>query len=201
MSLICKASLIVHFVDLAVSVINISINTSQVGRGKNDPVKYTTPDGGTMTLPDKAMIEPFGDDKFINDRELNIAPGAVRAFTYKKERYIATFDANNGKFLGYKSTSNPAHRLSKTENTLPAWKVSASGKRLKQAGGTLSIALFDGPEPGPADVIAGVGALALTISAIWATENLTKLVTTLTAGTGAYEGYLYAEGEKTLNDL
>ncbi|HLW09791.1 MAG TPA: RHS repeat-associated core domain-containing protein, partial [Fermentimonas sp.] len=139
--------------------------------------EYTTPDGGTMTLPSNSSVELFDNRNthLIDGKEVSIADKSVKSFVYNNITYNAMFSKKTGKFTRYLGDDGSV--LSYSTNTLAS--VSNSGEYW---GGHLAtagiIAVSDGPEPFIMDAVALVYIIGISIGAIWAIDNLRDYVST-----------------------
>jgi YD repeat-containing protein len=93
----------------------------------NSDSTYTTPDNGTLTLPEQAVIKSkylTNTNYFLTGTSIQLSPvvGAVREFVYNGEVYSARYN-DAGQFTRYQSDVDNSHYLSYDDNNLPSWEV------------------------------------------------------------------------------
>lgn len=142
------------------------------GEGPRDPIKYTSVDGGKMTLPPQATVEYVKNGVTIGDRRVAGLAGSVFAFTYNGERYVANYFRESGKFAGYYSESNGKHFISPLKNTMPSWLVkSQSGVEVE----TMAVGLFFTPATKFNPALAIAGAFVATILYLYSESSYDDL--------------------------
>jgi RHS repeat-associated protein len=141
------------------------------GEDPDDPVKYSTINGGKMTLPAEAMVEfvTVGVKAGPDDKQVVAEAGSVFAFTYNGERYVANY-FRTGEFAGYYSQTNGNHYLAPGKNFLPDWNVKAGGKYEAMAA---SLVLMPSTKINP--VLAGVTLLTAGFIYLYAQSQYDNL--------------------------
>lgn len=145
-SLLSKINIAIKVVGLTNKIINNAVPAKQAGR------VYSTPNGGSITLPDRAKNLTFYDDKgvgyFLNndgssdlDNPFKVTPGSLKSFDFEGKHYDAMFyysDASFAKY-GWNQIHYDFGEITRVNHTLTIWSSVKIGKpdaaAAAQAGG------------------------------------------------------------------
>jgi RHS repeat-associated protein len=197
---ITKTALIVEKSISTSGKINGQIRTMQAGGGGNT---YSTPDGGSITVPDKAKNLTFYDDTGVayfdddvkKENPFRVVPGSLRSFDFIGHHYDAIFRISNARFekYGWNTVHLDFDEVSYRTPTVITKELKTKRPSVEEAKLAAGSAFLTMPGPLQPKVVAAaaVGATAFTLSFLYIQYTYYHFGITYPAQ--PFGGYLYSE--------